>query len=153
MLFYVYNPNYIKSVPIKNWSKGELLRAFTEVYTWLTARRYHPHLHKLDNETSHDVEAFFASEYVKLQYCPPDMHRTNPVEQVVRTWRNHFTAGIAGILKSFSIAHWCHLATQTYMTLNMMRPCCLNLLLSPVKPWRKHSLSMQHRLPHWAPRS
>jgi hypothetical protein len=31
-LFYIYNANAIQSVPIKNWSKEELLRAVTEVY-------------------------------------------------------------------------------------------------------------------------
>jgi hypothetical protein len=35
-LFYIYNANVIWLVPIKNRSKEELLRAITEVYTWLT---------------------------------------------------------------------------------------------------------------------
>jgi hypothetical protein len=106
------------------------LRAYTEVYAWLTARGYRPLLHKLDNETSRDVEAFVAAEQVKIQYTPPDMHRTNPAERAVRTWKNHFTAGIAGIPPSFPIANWCRLTAQTDMTLNMMRPCRLNPLLS-----------------------
>jgi hypothetical protein len=106
-LFYVYNPNYIKSVPIKNQSKEELLQAYTEVYAWLSARGYRPLLHKLDNETSHDVKTFIVVEQVKIQYMPPDMHCTNPAKCAVRTWKNHFTAGIAGIPSSFLIANWC----------------------------------------------
>jgi hypothetical protein len=39
-LFYVYNPNYIKSIPVKNRSKEELLQAYTEVDAWLTACGY-----------------------------------------------------------------------------------------------------------------
>ena len=39
-LFYVYDANAIWSVPIKNRSKEELLRAVKEVYAWLTARGY-----------------------------------------------------------------------------------------------------------------
>ncbi len=70
-LFYFYNANAIWSVPIKNRSKEELLRAVTEVYACLTAQGYRPLLHKMDNETSHDVKAFIALEQVKLQYCPP----------------------------------------------------------------------------------
>jgi hypothetical protein len=132
-LFYVYNPNYIKSVPIKNRSKEELLRVYTEVYVWLTARGYRPLLHKLDNKTSHNVEAFIAVEQVKIQYTPPDMHCTNPAECAVRTWKNHFTAGIVGIPSSFPIANWCRLTPQSNMTLNMMCPCCLNSLLSAHK--------------------
>ena len=61
-LFYIFDPNYIKSVPICNCSKEELLRAYTKVYAWLTAQGYRPLLHKLDNETSRDVEAFVAAE-------------------------------------------------------------------------------------------
>jgi hypothetical protein len=129
-LFYIFDPNTIKSVPIRNRSKEELLRAYTEVYAWLTARGYRPLLHKLDNKTSRDVEAFVTAEQVKIQYTPPDMHRTNPAERAVCTWKNHFTAGIAGIPPSFPIANWCRLTAQTDMTLNMMRPCRLNPLLS-----------------------
>jgi hypothetical protein len=69
-LFYVYDPNYIKSVPIKNRSKEELLQAYTEVYVWLTTRGYRPLLHKVDNKTPHKVEAFIAVEQVKIQVRP-----------------------------------------------------------------------------------
>jgi hypothetical protein len=151
-LFYIFDPNYIKSVPIRNRSKEELLRAYTEVYAWLTARGYRPLLHKLDNETSRDVEAFVAAEQVKIQYTPPDMHRNNPAERAVRTWKNHFTAGIAGIPPSFPIANWCRLTAQTDMTLNMMRPCRLNPLLWPTKQWMALFPSTRHRWPLSAPR-
>ncbi len=84
-LFYIYNANAIWSVSIKNRSKEELLRAVTEVYTWLTARGLWPILHKMDNETSHDVKAFIALEQVNLQSCPPNMHCTNPAKRAVCT--------------------------------------------------------------------
>jgi hypothetical protein len=42
-------------------------------------------------------------------------------------------AGIAGLPPSFPLAHWCKLMTQKNATLNMMRPCCLNPLLSAHK--------------------
>ncbi len=103
------------------------------MYVWLTARGYHPLLHKLDNKTSCDVKAFIAVEQVKIQYTPPDMHCTNPAERAVWTWKNHFVAGIAGIPPSFPIANWCRLTPQSNMTLIMMRPCCLNPLLSAHK--------------------
>ncbi len=32
VVFYVYDANYIRSIPIKNRSKEELLRAYNEVY-------------------------------------------------------------------------------------------------------------------------
>ncbi len=97
---------------------------------WLTACGYRPLLHKLDNETSHNVKAFIMAEQVKIQYTPPDMHCTNPAKRAVQTWKNHFTAGIAGIPSSFPIANWCRLTPQSNMTLNMMHLCCLNPPLS-----------------------
>jgi hypothetical protein len=105
-LFYIYDANAIWSVSIKNRSKEELLWAITEVYAWLTARGYRPLLHKIDNQRSHDVEAFIASEQVKLQYTPPNMHHTNPTECAVCTWNKHFTAGIPGLPPLFPLARW-----------------------------------------------
>ena len=49
---------YIRSVPIKNRLKEELLRAYRETYEWLTLRGFKPLLHKMDNETSHEVKNF-----------------------------------------------------------------------------------------------
>ncbi len=103
------------------------------MYAWLTARGYRPLLHKLDNETSHDVEAFIAAEQVKIQYMPLDMHCTNPAKRTVWTWKNHFTAGITGVSSLFLIANWCQITPQSNMTLNMMCPCCLIPLLSAHK--------------------
>ena len=56
VVFYVYDANYIRSIPIKSQSKEELLRAYNEVYEWLTVRGFKPLLHKMDNETSHEVK-------------------------------------------------------------------------------------------------
>ncbi len=60
-LFYVYHPNYIKSVLIKNGSKEELLQIYMEMYAWLTACGYHSLLYKLDNKTSRNVEVLNVS--------------------------------------------------------------------------------------------
>jgi hypothetical protein len=53
----------------------------------------------MDNETSNDVEEFFASQNTSLQYTPPDIHRTNSAESAIRTWKNHFAAGLASLPK------------------------------------------------------
>ena len=44
--------------------------------------------------------------------------------------KKHFLAGIAGLPKSFPIVNWCQLTTQCDATLNMLRPCRQNPLLS-----------------------
>jgi hypothetical protein len=58
------------------------------------------------------------------------MHCTNPTKHAVCTWKNHFTAGLAGLPPLSPLAHWCRLTTQSNATLNMMHPCHLNPFLS-----------------------
>jgi hypothetical protein len=110
--------------------KEELLHAYHEVYEWLSVRGFKPLLHKMDNETSHEVEKFIQGQQTRLQYTPPDMHRTNPAERAIHTSKNHFLTGIAGLPKSFPFANWCRLTKQCDATLNMLRPCHQNPLLS-----------------------
>jgi hypothetical protein len=78
-VFYIFNANAIRSVPIKNWSKEELLCAYREIYEWLTLCGFKPLLHKLNNKTSKDVETFVATEQTCIQYTALDIHCTNPV--------------------------------------------------------------------------
>jgi hypothetical protein len=51
VIFYIYDANFIASVPIKNHTKEELLRACQITYKYLSSRGFKPQLHKMDNET------------------------------------------------------------------------------------------------------
>ena len=93
-------------------------------------RGFKPLLHKMDYKTSQEVENFVQLQQTRLQYTPPNIHHTNLAEHAIRTWKDHFLAGIAGLPKSFPIANWCRLTTQCDATLNMLRPCCQSPLLS-----------------------
>ncbi|KAL7524050.1 hypothetical protein ACHAXR_001126, partial [Thalassiosira sp. AJA248-18] len=130
IIFYAADGNYIKSYPIKSRHRSQLLKAYDEVYAYLRVRGYRPQLHKLDNETSHDVEVFIAEQQAKVQYTPADMHRTNLAERAIRTWKNHFAATRAGTPTSFKMSNWCKMTEQCDITLNMLRPCTTNPLLS-----------------------
>ncbi|KAL7529464.1 hypothetical protein ACHAXR_002975, partial [Thalassiosira sp. AJA248-18] len=109
IIFYAADGNYIKSYPIKSRHRSQLLKAllkaYDEVYAYLRVRGYRPQLHKLDNETSHD-------------------------ERAIRTWKNHFAATRAGTPTSFKMSNWCKMTEQCDITLNMLRPCTTNPLLS-----------------------
>ncbi len=130
VIFYVYNANFISSFPIKNCTKEELLHAFQLTYEYLTCCGFKPLLHKMDNETSKDVEDFIKSQQTTLQYTPPDIHHTNSAKMVIRMWKNHPTAGIASLPKSYPVANWCCLTNQCNYTVNMLQPCCQNPALS-----------------------
>ena len=76
VIFYIFDANYIQSVPIKNRPKEELLRAYCKTYKGLVLQGFKPQLHKLDDETSHKVKAFVRSQHTHFQYTPLDMHCT-----------------------------------------------------------------------------
>jgi hypothetical protein len=130
VIFYIYDASFIAPVPIKNRKKQELLRAYQITHKNLSSRGFKPHLHKMDNETSKDVKDFIQSQQTTLQYTPPDIHCTNSAKQAICTWKNHFTAVIPSLPKSFPIANWCCLTNQCNYTINMLCPCCQNPLLS-----------------------
>ena len=52
-----------------------------DIYCYLEVRGYKPKIHKLDNETSKDIEAFIREQQATLQYTPPDMHHSNPAKK------------------------------------------------------------------------
>ena len=80
VIFYVYDANFIASVPIKNRTKEELLCAYQVTYNYLTARGFKPRLHKMDNETSHNFKTFVASQNTNLQYIQFRRTRNTHVE-------------------------------------------------------------------------
>jgi hypothetical protein len=58
----------------------------------------------MGNKMSHNVETFIRKENTHLQYTPPIIHRTDPAEQEIFTWKNRFLSGITGIPKTFPIS-------------------------------------------------
>ena len=109
VVFYEFKKNAIKLVTNKHLTQGDHLRAYTEVYDYLTTRGYKPRLHTQDNETPKEVELFIEKQREKYQYTAPQMHRTNNAEKVVQTWKNNFKAGLASLPKYFPITNWCQL--------------------------------------------
>jgi hypothetical protein len=58
------------------------------------------------------------------------MHRTITAERAIRTWKNHFVAIQARTPSTYRLSNWCKDLEQTNITLNMLRPCTTNPLLS-----------------------
>ncbi len=133
VIFYIYDANFIASVPNKNRTKQELLRAYQNAYKYLSSCGFKPCLHRMDNKTSKDVKDFIQSQQTSRQYNSPDIHCTNSAKQAICAWKNHITAGITSLPKSFPITNWCCLANQCNYTINMPLPCCQNPLLSAVE--------------------
>ena len=127
---YVYDANAVLAFPIKNRKAGELLRAYSYLVKYITDRGFSPEAHWLDNEAPNAIKSFDKQHNVTYQLVPPYTHRRNAAERAIRTWKNHFVAGLCGLPTKFPMHLWDKLIPQSVHTLNMLRPCRRNPLMS-----------------------
>jgi hypothetical protein len=59
---------------------------------------------------------------IKLQLVPPHIHRRNAAEHAIRTWKNHFIAGLCSTDTEFPQHLWDRLTDQAQTTLNILCP-------------------------------
>ena len=114
---------------MKSRHRHELLRAYEEVYKWCTVRGFGVQLHRLDNETSKDVEDFIESQRADVQYSSPGSHCL-PAEKAVQTYKSCFKSTIASLPNNFPIGYWCRLCDQVDLSVNRVRVCRRNPRLS-----------------------
>jgi hypothetical protein len=60
------------------------------------------------------------SKQVDYQLAPPHCHQRDSAERAIRTWKNHFIAGLASTNKQFPLHLWDQLIPQTVTTLNLL---------------------------------
>jgi hypothetical protein len=58
------------------------------------------------------------------------MHRRNVAERAIRTWKNHFVAGLCSTDTRFPMHLWDRLLEQASITLNLLRPSRRNPKIS-----------------------
>ena len=92
--------------------------------------RLFSHLRTLDNEASTILKAFLTAENVEYQLVPPHIHQRNSAEHAIRTFKNHFIAGLATTDPNFPLSNWCQLLPQAELTLNLLCLSQLNPKLS-----------------------
>ncbi len=147
VIFYIYDANFVKSVPIKSRTKEELLQAYKLVYAYLTACCFDPQLHKMDNKTSHDVENFICKESTWLQYNPPYIHLTNSAE-----WKfglGRITSSLASL--GFQKPSLLQIGVDSLIKLTSPSTCSVHAIKIQLSWCSKHSngpsSSMQHQWP------
>ena len=64
-----------------------MLRAYTDVYDYLTMRGYKPRLRELDNETPKEVKIFIKYHQANYHYTAYQMYETNNAEKTLQTWK------------------------------------------------------------------
>ena len=95
MVVYDYDSRAILVEGISSRGQSELLRAYQKLHERLTMAGFKPSLQCLDNEARQVFKKFLATQHIDYQLTPATVHRQNAAERAIRTWKNHFIAGLA----------------------------------------------------------
>jgi hypothetical protein len=130
MVCYVYDCNYVRVIPMKYRSASEWVKAYDHIHQELTVKGIKPKLQNLDNEASATLKNLFTANNVEYQLVPPHCHRRNAAERAIRTFKEHFVAGLSSVDPTFPLHLWYRLSPQTETTLNILRTLRLHPQLS-----------------------
>ncbi|EEC46594.1 predicted protein [Phaeodactylum tricornutum CCAP 1055/1] len=130
LVLYDFDSNAIHVELMKNKSGPEILAAYKRAHSLFTQRGLRPQLQRLDNEASTALQSFMTSEHVDFQLAPPHLHRRNAAERAIRTFKNHFIAGLCTTNPDFPLHLWDRLLPQALITLNLLRRSRINPKLS-----------------------
>ncbi|KAI2496142.1 hypothetical protein MHU86_18373 [Fragilaria crotonensis] len=152
LVLYDYDSNSILVEPMRNRTGACILTAFKVLHARLVAAGLRPRLQRLDNECSTALKTFLTAEDIDYQLVPPGVHRRNAAERAIRTFKNHFIAGLCSVDKHFPLHLWDRLLPQAETTLNLLRGSRINPKLSAYA--QLHGVRLQ---PHshgtaWHPR-
>ena len=120
LVVYEYDSNAIIVRPLRNRTTPEIKHIFQSVVHYLNTRGLCPRPHTLDNEASAILRDYLHSEEVEYQLVPPHIHRRNASKRAIRTFKNHFIAGLASTDPNFPLSNWCRLLPQAELTLNLL---------------------------------
>jgi hypothetical protein len=130
IILYDYDSNAILAEPLRNRTGPEIHRAYKKLHQVLVSHGLRPKLQRLDNECSTLLKKFMTEEQVDFQLVPPHLHRRNAAERAIRTWKNHFIAGLCTVDPNFPLTLWDSLIPQASLTLNLLRASRINPKLS-----------------------
>jgi hypothetical protein len=80
---------------MKSRSASEWVKAYDSINQELTLKGFKPKLQTLDNEASVALKNFFTVNDIAYQLVPPHCHRHNSAERAIRTFKEHFVAGLS----------------------------------------------------------
>jgi hypothetical protein len=115
---------------MKSRSASEWVKAYDHIHQELTAKGFKPKLQTLDNEASTALKNFFTTNDVEYQLVPTHCHCRNAAERAIRTFKEHFVAGLSSVDPAFPLHLWDRLLPQAEITLNLLRTWRLHPQLS-----------------------
>jgi Reverse transcriptase (RNA-dependent DNA polymerase) len=126
MLLYDYDSNCILAQPFANRNSTTILAAYKVLHQQLLSRGMRPKVQLLDNECSAELKSYLQSQQIDYQLAPPHVHRRNAAERAIRTFKNHFIAGLCSLDPRFPLHLWDRLLPQAVSTLNLLRGSRIN---------------------------
>ena len=106
LVMYHYDTNTIIGHPVKGQSDADILPAYDYLHQYFTSLGFPPTMYVMDNEASAAVKAAISKRGAKYQLAEPKNHCTNAAERAIRTYKNHFIAGICSTDPKFPINQW-----------------------------------------------
>jgi hypothetical protein len=106
MVCYVYDCNYVKVIQMKSRSAPEWVNAYDHIHQELTAKGFKPKLQTLDKEASAALKHFFTANDMEYQLVPPHCHCHDASERAIRTFKDHFVAGLSSVDTTFPLHLW-----------------------------------------------
>jgi hypothetical protein len=103
---------------------------YDSIHQELTVKGFKPKLQTLDNEASTALKNFFTVNDIAYQLVLPHCHRRNAAERAIRTFMEHFVAGLSSVDPSFPMHLWDRHLPQAEITLNLLRTSRLHPHLS-----------------------
>ncbi|MHA7856378.1 hypothetical protein [Marinobacter shengliensis] len=130
MVLYDYDSNGIFVQPFARRTAHCILDAYKRLHDRLCRAGLRPRLQRLDNECSQMLKDYMHEQGVDYQLVPPHVHRRNAAERAIRTFKNHFIAGLCSVDPNFPLYLWDELLPQAEITLNLLRSSRINPKLS-----------------------
>jgi len=130
LVLYDYNSNAIHVELMKSKSGTKILAAYQRAHSLFTQQGLQPQIQRLDNKASTALQSFMTANQVDFQLAPPHLHRRNAAERAIRTFKNHFIAGLCSTNPDFPLHLWdCHIP-HAILTLNLLQGSRINPTLS-----------------------
>jgi hypothetical protein len=86
---------------MKSRSASEWVKLYEDIHQELISKGFKPTLQTLDNEASAAFKSLFTTKDAEYQLVPPQCHRRNAASRAIRTFKEHFVAGLASVDPDF----------------------------------------------------
>jgi hypothetical protein len=91
---------------------SEWLKAYGGIHQELTSKGFKPKLQTLYNKASAALKSYFTENDMEYQLVPLHCHRRNAAERAIKTFKEHFVAGLALVDHDFPLHLWDRLLPQ-----------------------------------------